>query len=84
MVAPDIELICEIMLVAEGFADARSLARKFVTLYTLCRGLLSKQVRGFLFLWLAFYIPLKLLWKYRCWVIYHSHDRNFGVIFYFL
>uniref|UniRef100_A0A667GCJ0 Dynein axonemal heavy chain 11 n=1 Tax=Lynx canadensis TaxID=61383 RepID=A0A667GCJ0_LYNCA len=43
MVAPDIELICEIMLVAEGFADARSLARKFVTLYTLCRGLLSKQ-----------------------------------------
>ncbi|XP_032161875.1 dynein heavy chain 11, axonemal isoform X2 [Mustela erminea] len=43
MVAPDIELICEIMLVAEGFADARSLAHKFVTLYTLCRGLLSKQ-----------------------------------------
>uniref|UniRef100_A0A8P0S8H0 Dynein axonemal heavy chain 11 n=1 Tax=Canis lupus familiaris TaxID=9615 RepID=A0A8P0S8H0_CANLF len=43
MVAPDIELICEIMLVAEGFAEARSLARKFVTLYTLCRGLLSKQ-----------------------------------------
>ncbi|XP_059253508.1 dynein axonemal heavy chain 11 [Mustela nigripes] len=43
MVAPDIELICEIMLVAEGFTDARSLAHKFVTLYTLCRGLLSKQ-----------------------------------------
>ncbi|XP_035866411.1 dynein heavy chain 11, axonemal isoform X1 [Phyllostomus discolor] len=43
MVAPDIELICEIMLVAEGFVDARSLARKFVTLYTLCRDLLSKQ-----------------------------------------
>ncbi|XP_049749389.1 dynein axonemal heavy chain 11 isoform X2 [Elephas maximus indicus] len=43
MVAPDIELICEIMLVAEGFVDARSLARKFITLYRLCRELLSKQ-----------------------------------------
>ncbi|KAM7121693.1 dynein axonemal heavy chain 11 [Molossus nigricans] len=43
MVAPDIELICEIMLVAEGFVGARSLARKFVTLYTLCGELLSKQ-----------------------------------------
>ncbi|KAG8139083.1 hypothetical protein E2320_001864 [Naja naja] len=43
MVVPDIELICEIMLVAEGFIDARFLARKFVTLYTLCKELLSKQ-----------------------------------------
>ncbi|KAF4019994.1 hypothetical protein G4228_011768 [Cervus hanglu yarkandensis] len=43
MVAPDIELICEILLVAEGFVNARSLARKFITLYTLCRELLSKQ-----------------------------------------
>ncbi|ELK12575.1 Dynein heavy chain 11, axonemal [Pteropus alecto] len=43
MVAPDIELICEIMLVAEGFVDARSLARKFITLHALCRELLSKQ-----------------------------------------
>ncbi|EMP26627.1 Dynein heavy chain 11, axonemal [Chelonia mydas] len=43
MVVPDIELICEIMLVAEGFIDARLLARKFTTLYTLCRELLSKQ-----------------------------------------
>ncbi|XP_032944295.1 dynein axonemal heavy chain 11 isoform X2 [Rhinolophus ferrumequinum] len=43
MVAPDIELICEIMLVAEGFVDAGSLARKFITLYTLCMELLSKQ-----------------------------------------
>ncbi|XP_061442923.1 dynein axonemal heavy chain 11 isoform X1 [Rhineura floridana] len=43
MVVPDIELICEIMLVAEGFVDARLLARKFITLYTLCRELLSKQ-----------------------------------------
>ena len=50
MVAPDIELICEIMLVAEGFVDARSLAHKFITLYTLCRELLSKQVKGILFL----------------------------------
>ncbi|PNJ55829.1 DNAH11 isoform 6 [Pongo abelii] len=43
MVAPDIELICEILLVAEGFVDARALARKFITLYTLCKELLSKQ-----------------------------------------
>lgn len=46
MVVPDIELICEIMLVAEGFVAARLLARKFITLYTLCRELLSKQVTG--------------------------------------
>uniref|UniRef100_A0A4W3IS33 Dynein heavy chain hydrolytic ATP-binding dynein motor region domain-containing protein n=1 Tax=Callorhinchus milii TaxID=7868 RepID=A0A4W3IS33_CALMI len=44
MVIPDFELICEIMLVAEGFLDARLLARKFISLYTLCRELLSKQV----------------------------------------
>ncbi|XP_043921477.1 dynein axonemal heavy chain 11 [Protopterus annectens] len=43
MVVPDIELICEIMLVAEGFTEAKLLARKFITLYTLCRELLSKQ-----------------------------------------
>nr|XP_051708760.1 dynein axonemal heavy chain 11 isoform X1 [Oryctolagus cuniculus] len=43
MVAPDTELICEIMLLAEGFVEARSLARKFITLYTLCKELLSKQ-----------------------------------------
>ncbi|XP_060638089.2 dynein axonemal heavy chain 11 [Anolis sagrei] len=43
MVVPDIELICEIMLVAEGFVDARLLAKKFISLYTLCRELLSKQ-----------------------------------------
>lgn len=73
MVAPDIELICEIMLVAEGFADARSLARKFVTLYTLCRGLLSKQVSGLLFLFVGFYVPLKPLLKDRCLVLYQSH-----------
>lgn len=43
MVVPDFELIAEIMLVAEGFLDARILARKFLTLYTLCKELLSKQ-----------------------------------------
>lgn len=43
MVVPDFELIAEIMLVAEGFLDARLLARKFLTLYTLCKELLSKQ-----------------------------------------
>ncbi|XP_047669676.1 dynein axonemal heavy chain 11 [Tachysurus fulvidraco] len=43
MVIPDFELICEIMLVAEGFIEARLLARKFISLYTLCKELLSKQ-----------------------------------------
>ncbi|NXH09440.1 DYH9 protein, partial [Bucco capensis] len=43
MVVPDFELICEIMLVAEGFLQARALASKFITLYRLCRELLSKQ-----------------------------------------
>lgn len=52
MVAPDTELICEIMLVAEGFVDARALARKFISLYTLCEELLSKQVRT---LWLLLF-----------------------------
>ena len=42
-VVPDFELICEIMLVAEGFLEARLLARKFITLYSLCKELLSKQ-----------------------------------------
>lgn len=49
MVVPDFELICEIMLVAEGFVEARGLARKFITLYSLCKELLSKQVG----LWLS-------------------------------
>lgn len=43
MVVPDFMLIAEIMLVAEGFIDARILSRKFLTLYTLCKDLLSKQ-----------------------------------------
>ncbi|CAF0885207.1 unnamed protein product, partial [Didymodactylos carnosus] len=43
MVVPDFDLISEIMMVAEGFTDARLLARKFITLYSLCKELLSKQ-----------------------------------------
>ncbi|NXH15458.1 DYH17 protein, partial [Bucco capensis] len=43
MVIPNFELICEIMLVAEGFTDAKLLARKFIALYKLCKKLLSKQ-----------------------------------------
>jgi len=42
VVVPDLELICENMLMAEGFIEAKSLAKKFVTLYMLCRDLLSK------------------------------------------
>nr|XP_021499024.1 dynein heavy chain 9, axonemal [Meriones unguiculatus] len=36
MVVPDFELICEIMLVAEGFIEAQSLGQKFLTLWPLC------------------------------------------------
>ena len=43
MCVPDLRLICEIMLVAEGFLEAKPLSRKFITLYTLCKELLSKQ-----------------------------------------
>ncbi|KAL1129229.1 hypothetical protein AAG570_013758 [Ranatra chinensis] len=43
MVVPDIELISEILLISSGFTDARLLARKFISLYSLCRELLSKQ-----------------------------------------
>jgi len=39
---PDLELICENMLMAEGFVEAKILAKKFVTLYMLSRDLLSK------------------------------------------
>jgi dynein heavy chain len=42
VVVPDLELICENILMAEGFVGAKDLARKFVTLYSLCRDLLSK------------------------------------------
>mmetsp|Transcript_17270 Transcript_17270/g.33650 ORF Transcript_17270/g.33650 Transcript_17270/m.33650 type:complete len:4514 (+) Transcript_17270:154-13695(+) len=44
MVVPDIELICENMLMSEGFLGARRLAKKFVTLYGLSKELLSKQM----------------------------------------
>eukprot|EP00835_Amoeboradix_gromovi_P001568 NODE_74_length_23402_cov_1.166974.p1 type:complete len:4329 gc:universal NODE_74_length_23402_cov_1.166974:19649-6663(-) len=43
MVVPNLELIMEIMLMAEGFTSANLLARKFNTLYKLNRELLSKQ-----------------------------------------
>ena len=43
MCVPDLRLICEIMLVSEGFLESRSLSQKFITLYTLCKELLSKQ-----------------------------------------
>ncbi|OXB71015.1 UNVERIFIED_CONTAM: hypothetical protein H355_008666 [Colinus virginianus] len=42
VVVPDLELICENMLMAEGFVEAKRLARKFTRLYALCRDLLSK------------------------------------------
>ena len=42
VVVPDLVLICENMLMAEGFLNAKSLALKFFTLYNLCKDLLSK------------------------------------------
>ncbi|XP_041424239.1 dynein heavy chain 11, axonemal-like [Xenopus laevis] len=44
MVVPDIELICEITLVAEGFNDTWPLARKCITLYTLWSCFPNRQV----------------------------------------
>jgi len=44
VVVPDLELICENMLMAEGFIEAKILAHKFVTLYMLSRDLLSKAM----------------------------------------
>lgn len=43
MIVPDIELICEIMLLAQGFMSTSILARKFATLYGLCKDLLASQ-----------------------------------------
>lgn len=71
MVVPDLGLICEIMLVAEGFLEARTLSRKFITLYTLCKELLSKQVDN---------IFLKILNSEIHWEI-HISKRAFGFIF---
>jgi len=42
MCVPDLALISEVMLMAEGFQKSRELARKFVGLYRLCEGMLSK------------------------------------------
>jgi dynein heavy chain len=43
MVVPDLILICENMLMSEGFQTSKALSRKFVTLYMLGKDLLSKQ-----------------------------------------
>lgn len=43
VMVPDLVLICENMLMAEGFEEAKVLARKFYALYSLLRELLSKQ-----------------------------------------
>ena len=43
MCVPDLNLICEIMLMAEGFQQSKALSRKFVILYRLCEDLLSKS-----------------------------------------
>jgi len=44
MIVPNIEMICEIMLFAEGFEDAKNLARKFMLLFRLNKALLSMQI----------------------------------------
>ena len=42
MVVPDLVLICENMLMSEGFTSAKNLSKKFVSLYMLSRELNSK------------------------------------------
>jgi dynein heavy chain len=44
VMVPDLVLICENMLMAEGFVTAKVLASKFYGLYSLLRELLSKQM----------------------------------------
>lgn len=43
VVVPDFEMISENCLMAQGFVEAKMLAKKFVVLYALCQDLLSKQ-----------------------------------------
>ena len=43
MMSPDLVLISEVVLSAEGFADSRELAKKIITLYKLMQEQLSKQ-----------------------------------------
>lgn len=43
MVVPNLDMICEIMLMSEGFMSARVLAIKMTVLYKLAREQLSKQ-----------------------------------------
>ena len=43
MMAPDLVLIAEVVLAAEGFASGRSLAKKTISLYRLMKQQLSKQ-----------------------------------------
>lgn len=43
MVVPDTGIICEIMLMSEGFNEARTLATKMNVLYKQAREQLSKQ-----------------------------------------
>jgi len=43
MIVPDLMLICENMLMSEGFNNAKVLAKKMTVLYKLAREQLSKQ-----------------------------------------
>lgn len=43
---PDRQLIMENMLMAEGFVEAKNLAKKFASLYSLLEDLLSPQVKN--------------------------------------
>ena len=44
VMVPDLVLICENMLMAEGYEDAKALASKFFCLYSLLKALLSPQL----------------------------------------
>ena len=44
VIVPDMLMICETVLMAEGFLNAKSLASKFYSLYLLLNELLSNQV----------------------------------------
>ena len=43
VMVPDLVMICENMLMAQGFVTSKSLAYKFYTLYSLLKDLISKK-----------------------------------------
>jgi hypothetical protein len=81
VMVPDRQLIMENMLMAEGFVEAKNLAKKFASLYYLLEDLLSPQVgdrqrgAGMQDVWAQPCVidrTLRMPWYLHCWV-HSSH-----------